>query len=111
LIKLAFGIYLGWICIATIANITGLLVDAGWNGFGASEVIWTIIMIITGALIVSVTLLKLNNPYIGISVIWAFIGVAIKRQDDHRSVFIAAIAALIIVAGFTLFGFFKRNIL
>lgn len=110
MIKLAFGIYLGWICIATIANITALLVGAGWNGAGVSEEIWTIIMIITGALIVSVTILRLNNPYIGIAVIWAFIGIAIKRQDDHRSVFLTALAAMTIVAGFTLWGLLKKNI-
>lgn len=36
---------LGWICIATIANVTALLVNYNWNGFGISEEPWTIIMI------------------------------------------------------------------
>lgn len=33
-VKAAFGVYLGWICIATIANVTTLLVSIGWSGFG-----------------------------------------------------------------------------
>ncbi|MCK7539401.1 MAG: tryptophan-rich sensory protein [Marinilabiliales bacterium] len=36
--KAAFGIYLGWICIATIANVTALMVNYGWGGFGISPV-------------------------------------------------------------------------
>jgi len=110
LIKAAFGIYLGWICIATIANITALLVDTGWNGSGVPEATWAIIMIMAGALIVSVTLFRLNNPFIGFSVIWAFIGIAIKRQEDHRSIFYAALAAMLIVAGVTLWRFLKKII-
>jgi hypothetical protein len=45
IIKASFGVYLGWICIATIANVTALLVFYKWNGFGIPDEVWTIIMI------------------------------------------------------------------
>lgn len=108
LIKAAFGIYLGWICIATIANVTVLLVYYGWTGFGISEVIWTIIMIIAGAVIASLSIYRFNNPYIGFSVIWAFTGIAIKRQHDYNQIFISAILALIFVAVFTGWRFISK---
>lgn len=79
--KAAFGVYLGWICIATIANITAVLVFFGWNGFGQSEVFWACLMVIVGAIIVSWTLNKLNNIFIGAAVIWAFTGIIIKRIE------------------------------
>jgi tryptophan-rich sensory protein len=110
LIKASFGIYLGWICIATIANVTTLLVHYKWNGFGISEELWTIIMIAVGALIVSFTLYRLNNPFIGLSVIWAFIGIIIKRQGDYRSIVISAAIALSIVAVITVVTFFRKSI-
>ncbi|NLV18950.1 MAG: hypothetical protein GXY51_05650 [Bacteroidetes bacterium] len=110
LIKVAFGIYLGWICIATIANITALLVYYNWNGFGMPEATWTIIMIITGALLVSVSIVRLNNPYIGLAVIWAFTGIFIKRQEDYRTIAFTAIAGLIIVSVITLLAFLRKNI-
>ena len=47
-IKLPFSVYFGWITVATIANMTVLLVDIGWNGFGISEPIWAVIILITG---------------------------------------------------------------
>ena len=97
LIKAAFGIYLGWICIATIANTTAWLVSLDWNGFGISHEIWTMIMITAGTVISVLAIVKFNNPFIGLPVIWAFAGIMIKRQDDYRSIVIcAAIAAVVI---------------
>lgn len=84
LIKAAFGVYLGWLCIATIANITALLVNYHWNEFGISEVAWTIIMISVGTVIVCLSIMNFRNPYIGLAVIWAFTGIIIKRQADYR---------------------------
>lgn len=111
IIKATFGIYLGWICIATIANVTALLVGYNWNGFNIPQEIWTIVMIFAGALITGLTLLKLNNPYTGLSVIWAFAGIAIKRQDDYRTVFISAIIALSLIALVTVWGFVRRKMI
>jgi hypothetical protein len=110
LIKAAFGIYLGWICIATIANVTALLVNFSWNGFGLSEETWTVIMILAGALIASLTLWRLDNPFIGLSVVWAFAGIMIKRQVDYRTIFIVAAVALAVVAIMLLLAFFKKHL-
>jgi len=109
MIKASFGIYLGWICIATIANVTALLVYYGWSGSGISEESWTIIMIATGTLIVSLALYRFNNPFIGLSVIWAFVGIILKRQEDFRSIVIASAISLSIVAAAVLWVFVKRK--
>lgn len=109
LIKAAFGIYLGWICIATIANVTALLVSYKWDGFGLPDELWTLIMICAGALIASLSIYNLKNPFIGLSVIWAFAGIIIKRQDDFKSVVITAAIAMTIVGAVTAFGFFRRS--
>jgi hypothetical protein len=110
IIKASFGIYLGWICIATIANVTALLVNYNWNGFNISRETWTIIMIFTGALIVALTIFRLKNPFTGLSVIWAFIGIAIKRQDDYKSIFISAIIALSLITLITIWGFLRKSL-
>ncbi|HWR74332.1 MAG TPA: tryptophan-rich sensory protein [Bacteroidales bacterium] len=110
LIKAAFGIYLGWICIATIANVTALLVTYNWSGFGLSEETWTIIMIIAGALIAALTLWRLDNPFIGLSVVWAFAGIMIKRQVDYRTIFIVAAVAIGVVALMLLLAFVKKRL-
>jgi hypothetical protein len=108
IIKASFGIYLGWICIATIANITTLLVFYNWNRFGITEETWTIIMISIGALIAAVTLYTVNNPFIGLSVIWAFSGIILKRHDDYRSIALSASIAIIVVGVITVWGFLRK---
>ena len=109
-IKAGFGVYLGWICIATIANVTALLVTNGWQGFGISEQSWAIIMIVVGAIIVSLTIWRMSNPYIGLAVVWAFAGIMIRRQDDYRSIFITAAAAAAVVAVVVGLSFFRRRL-
>lgn len=108
IIKASFGIYLGWICIATIANVTALLVNYNWNGFGISEETWTIIMILTGTLIVGATIYRLQNPFIGLSVIWAFAGIIIKRQSDFRSIVIVCALAILCIGVLTVWGFVRK---
>lgn len=110
IIKASFGIYLGWICIATIANVTAVLVTSGWNGFNISHEEWTIIMIAVGTLLVALTIYRLNNPFLGLAVVWAFLGIAIKRQDDYRTILITAIIAMVIISGVTIWGSLRKNI-
>ena len=114
--KIVFGIYLGWICIATIANIAAALVNAKWNGFGISDVVWTIIVIIIGAAITCVSVWKLQNPFLSISVVWAFIGIIIKRSQDqiyssniNTPIIITSIICSLVVIGFTIFIHFFKN--
>ncbi|MDR4987422.1 MAG: TspO/MBR family protein [Bacteroidales bacterium] len=88
--RAVFGIYLGWICIATIANVTVLLVKYQWGGWGIPDEVWTIVMIAAGCLITAAVVYKLENPFAGLAVIWAFTGIILKRQQDVPSIVIAA---------------------
>ena len=47
-LRIPFGLYFGWVTVATIANITGWLVSVNWNGFGIAPDVWTAVMIMTG---------------------------------------------------------------
>ena len=109
IIKAAFGIYLGWICIATIANVTALLVHVNWVGWGISAEVWTIVLIATGMVITTLVMLRLNNPWAGLAVIWAFAGIIIKRQGDYRSIVIAAALAAVVVLAVMVLAFFRKS--
>ena len=108
LIKASFGVYLGWICIATIANAVTLLVHYNWQGFGLSEETWTIIMISAGALITIASILDLKNPFIGLSVIWAFSGIILKRHYDYRSIVLTAGIGIVLIAIMTIYVFIRK---
>lgn len=106
--RAAFGIYLGWICIATIANITALLVNYNWGAWGISQEVWTIIMISAGALISALAIYKLDNPFAGLAVIWAFAGIILKRQSDFPSIVVAASIGIVIVSLVAIIMFYRH---
>lgn len=91
--RAAFGVYLGWICIATIANATALLVRYNWGGWGIPEESWAIAMVLTGAVITALAAYRFQNPFIGLAVVWALAGIAMKRQADVPSIAVVALVA------------------
>ena len=50
-VHIPFSIYLGWISVATIANITQWLYYLGWNGWGIPPEVWAVIMLAAGVVI------------------------------------------------------------
>ncbi|MDI9480077.1 MAG: tryptophan-rich sensory protein, partial [Bacillota bacterium] len=56
LLPLSFGIYTGWLFIATVVNTAAMLVKLNWNGFGFADDIWAIIILIIAILLVIVVL-------------------------------------------------------
>lgn len=81
-VKVPFSVYFGWITVATIANATTLLVDLGWNRFGLSEALWTILILVIGALITGVTTIKAKNIFYGLVPVWAYSGILYKHVSD-----------------------------
>lgn len=100
------GIYQGWITVATIANVTALLVGNGWRGGGLSEAFWAILMIITGAAVAVFILFRQNNLGHGLAVAWALLGIYLKRngapEPGSEMVGMAALAAMGLVLIITL---------
>jgi len=79
---LPFSIYFGWITVATIANITVLLVSLNWNGFGITDSTWAIIILLVGAIIGILRAVKDKNiPYILVFV-WAYGGIWLKHSSE-----------------------------
>jgi hypothetical protein len=81
-VKASFGLYLGWICIATIANVTAVLVAYGIMPTGISGQSWTCIMVLVGSVIGFVATLNVRNGFVGLAIIWALIGIIIARNQD-----------------------------
>lgn len=79
-VKLPFSIYMGWISVATIANATALFVSVGWNGFGISEITWTVVMLIVGGLLGALVLWTRRDLAYVLVIVWAFWAITVKRK-------------------------------
>lgn len=106
LIHAPFGIYLGWISVATIANITAILIGNKWDGWGLSAGNWAIIMVSIGFLIATAIVILRNNVFYGLAVIWALYGIMLKRgteiseasqQIEHTALYALIALAIVVI--------------
>lgn len=103
-VRLPFSIYLGWITVATIANVTTLLVDNGWQGGAIAHISWAAIMIVVAGLIGILILVKKADVGFVLVLIWAFYGIYAKQSGnttaDVDNILLAAkvVMALLAVA-------------
>jgi len=114
-LQLPFSVYFGWISVATIANVTTLLVSMGFRGGGISESIWTMVVIVVGMIIGVMTLLKNKDLAYILVFIWAYTGILVKHlsSEGFYGQYIGVIATVIVcIAIFMLSGIhilLKRN--
>ena len=106
LVQLPFSIYLGWISVATIANVTSVLDFLNWGQWGLSAEAWTVIMLLVGvALAWAMSLSRGDVAYV-LVIIWAFVGIAVKNSDTpmvETAAWVAAgLAVLALVVGLVL---------
>jgi len=96
-VHVPFSTYLGWITIATIANVASTLVSIDWDGFGIAPETWaTIIIVIALAIAVLVVVTRTDIAY-SLVIIWAFIGIA-AEQGSHQNIVLITWASAAVVA-------------
>ena len=102
--QVPIGVYLGWIAVATVANVTALLVKLGWDGFGISGEVWAIIMVVIAALLAVLMRIMRGEIAYGLVAVWALAGIAIKRLGTEPVVisvaYTAMAAAAVVVLSF-----------
>ena len=96
LVHLTFSIYLGWITVATIANITAFLDFINWNGFGIAPEIWTILMLLVAIVVAGLMAYSRQDVAYLLVLIWAFIGIAVEQSDTSQVANAAYLAAIIV---------------
>jgi hypothetical protein len=75
LLPAAFGMYSGWLLIATVVNIASWLVSIDWQGLGIAPDVWGIIMLIVAVVVtVGVTLIT-KNAILPVPVAWGYFGI------------------------------------
>lgn len=78
-VRVPFSIYLGWITVATIANITDLLDYWNWNGFGLAPEVWMGIMLAAVVVIAALMAFTRRDVAYTLVLLWALIGIAVKQ--------------------------------
>lgn len=96
-----FGLYLGWVSVATCANIAAALKGAGFLGFEIPEVLAVVVLAVVAAIGVALTVAGRRPIAAPAAMIWGLAWIAAGRATDapHSPVVaIAAVAAALVIA-------------
>jgi hypothetical protein len=89
-INFPISIYLAWISVATIVNVSIALTDLKWNGWNIEATTWTIIMLVVATVLAGLGAIQRKDIAFTGVFIWSFIAIAL----GHWEIFILAGTAI-----------------
>ncbi|RIX30607.1 TspO/MBR family protein [Amnibacterium setariae] len=96
-----FGLYLGWVTIATVANVTAVLTAAGFTGAGLPADAWAVAVLVVAAAIGVLTAVRdgaRTTPALALA--WGLAWIAVARSTaapESTPVAVAAAVAAVVV--------------
>ncbi len=107
-VHLPFSVYLGWISIATIANVSVALTAVGWDGWGIEAATWSV-AIICVALLLSIAMLATRKDIMFcFVVVWALTGIIVQQSAYESIVFSSEIGIVLLLAAIGVTVAFSR---
>ncbi len=104
-VRAPLGVYLGWVSVATIANISGALVAANWNGFGIPASWWGLLVLFVATVLAFANLVRVGDCVFAGVFVWALAGIAVATPSATVQLVAGAFATLIgigmLVSAFT----------
>jgi benzodiazapine receptor len=106
--RVPISIYLGWITVATIANVTDVLYYWNWNGFGISARDWTLVMFVAVIVIAGWISITRRDIAYNLVIVWALAGIAVK-QSAAKSLVLGSLATAAVVLAVLAYGIYKER--
>lgn len=79
LVRASFSLYLGWICVATIANLSAMQSALAWSNLGVDETTWTFLKLAVAGAVASIVGLRHKDAVFVLVVAWAAYGISIGQ--------------------------------
>lgn len=93
-----FSLYLGWVSVATIANVSNVLVATHWNGFGIPPAAWAVVVLLVGAGLAVLGLVRERDTVFAGVFVWALVGIGVARAGGSALVSWVAFGLAALVA-------------
>ena len=95
-VRLPFSVYLGWITVATIANIAQTLDSVGFDAFGVDPALVASAVLLLGLAIATTFVLRFADVAYGAVIVWAYAGIAVMESPTPLVPWVAAGGALLV---------------
>jgi len=90
--RVPFGLWLGWLCVAALANVDSALLGAGWSGWPLSPAIWAALLLCAAGMVALAVDILFLDPVVPFVVSWAAAAVAVEHWQDSTLVGLVAVA-------------------
>ena len=107
-VDIPFSVYLGWVSVAAIANITDWLYFVEWNGFGIAPQTWAVIMLVIASLVGALMAFRQRDAGYLFVFVWAFAGIA-QKQAGTPLVANSAWVATVVALGLAVYSILRRR--
>jgi hypothetical protein len=77
-VRIPFSVYLGWITVATVANVTSVLDYLKWDRFDLAPEVWMSIMLAVVLAITLTMIITRRDTAFSAVILWALAGIAVK---------------------------------
>ncbi|GAB4070133.1 hypothetical protein GCM10028777_34390 [Angustibacter speluncae] len=92
-----FGLYLGWVAVATCANVTATLVASGVEpGRPVSDVVAVVVLVVVGAVGALLARALGGRLAVAAAIAWGLAWIAVGRTSDSPSSTATAVAAVVV---------------
>lgn len=108
LVQAPFSIYLGWITVATIANIAAVGKWAGVSTFGLAPELVAAAVLAVGLAIAVAVMLRTRDVAYGSVIIWAYVGIIVKEANTPWVPWVAVLA-VVMVSGLVILALAQRR--
>ncbi len=95
-VAVPFSVYVGWITVATIANVAATLASFGFTGFGIDPTIVASAVLLVGLTIAVSMVLRFRDPAYGCVIVWAYAGIVVKESGTPLVPVVAGASALVV---------------
>ena len=109
-LDIPFSIYLGWICVAAIANITAWLVSKNITLSFLPPQLWVILMLVAALLTGIFYVFTRNNKFLALTIVWSFYGIISKQKTAHHTGSHAIVLATELALGILLLIIFLNTL-
>ena len=96
-------LYLGWVCVAVVANIAAALASEGIDPFGLGATTWAIVVLVVVG-VVSVVLATAGHGRLApaVAIAWGLVWIAVARSDEATAPSTAVAVTSAVVAAVAL---------
>jgi hypothetical protein len=96
-LSIPFGLYMGWLSVATIANFSILFTSVGWRGEALGESTWTILILTVAFILGILVSFKFKDIIYPIVLSWAFVAIYVARDNEEQAVATIALIYVIVL--------------